>query len=129
MNPRPILHSLAEASAHWVHQDMIDLPLFLVLIAQPVIEEISLPLNPLECREEVLPVCDGLFHSPLLRKSHDRMKMVRHQKHEPAMPGEFVVVMRGGGEHGIADARTTELVPAALLAIDGDEKERTLPDP
>jgi hypothetical protein len=101
----------------------MDLHLFLVVIAETVIEKVSLPFDLLLCREKMFPVGHGLLHSWLARECHDGMKMIGHQKHEPTVPGGFGMIMRGGGKDRIADASATNLIRAAFTTVDGDEEE------
>jgi hypothetical protein len=55
--------------------------------------------------------------------------MVRHQQPEPAMPGQFVVIVGYRGENTIADIRSAQLIFPRRHAFDGDEKPASLSHP
>ena len=99
------------------------------MIAQAVIEEIPLPFDLVVTRQKMFPASHRRFHARLARKGDDPMQMIGHQQQEAAMPGEFLVVMRRGGQHGVAHAGLAKRVLFSRNAVDGDEKERAVANP
>jgi len=129
IDPRPVFGAFTKAAANRVHQDVTDFLLFFVMIAQTVVEEISLPIDLRFGGEEMFPVGEDCFHRRFAWKRNDGMEVIRHEEHQSAVPRAFLVVVRGSGEHGIARAGSTDRVGASRLAVDRDEEERTFRDP
>ena len=91
-----------------------------MVIAQAMIEEVSLPFDFLMYGQEVFPVRCGSLHAGALWKSNNGVKMVRHEKHESTMPGELLVIVRRRGKDGIAGACPTKLVCSTSVTVDCD---------
>src|SRR6266487_5151965 len=129
INPQPILWALAQSFANRIHQDVAGFLLQLVMIAQPVVEEIALPIHAMFSSDELFPVLDARCHAWFARKRDDRMQMIRHKQAQAAMPDESLVIEFHGGEHGIASVRATQLVFARRHAVDGDKEPTALGHP
>src|ERR1041385_8854968 len=123
IDPGPVFGAFAQAAPHRVHEDVIGLLLFLVMVAQAVVEEVSLPVNLLMRGEKMFPVPDGLLHPWLARECDDAVEMIGHEYQQPAMPGELAVVVRDGGKNGIANPSAAQLIRTARGAVDGDKEE------
>ena len=100
-----------------------------MMIAQAVIEEITLPIHALFSGDILLPVLDRCLHSRFARKGEDGVQMIRHEQAQATMPDEFVVIEFHRGEHCIAGARVAQLVIARGHAVDRDEKPTPLRHP
>jgi len=48
------------------------------MIAQPVVEEIALPIHAMFSSNEFLPILDGCCHSRFTRERNNRVHMIRH---------------------------------------------------
>ena len=107
INPHPILGSLAQSFANRIHQDVASFLFEFVMIAQPVIEKIALPIHAMFSSDELFPVLERCRHSRFAWERHDSMQMIRHQDAQAAMPDESLVIEFDGGEHGIASVCTT----------------------
>jgi len=129
INPHPILRSLAQSFANRIHQDIAAFLLQFVMVAQAVIEEITLPIHAMFSGDELLPVLDGRCHSRFARERHDSMQMIRHEDAETAMPDESFVIESDRGEHGIASVCAAQLVLARRHAVNGDKEPATLGHP
>jgi hypothetical protein len=73
-NPHPILGSLAQSFANRIHQDVASFLFEFVMIAQPVIEKIALPIHAMFSSDEFFPVLDGRCHSWLTRERNNRVQ-------------------------------------------------------
>jgi hypothetical protein len=96
-----ILGSLAQSFANRIHQDVAGFLFEFVMIAQPVVEEIALPI-------------DAMFSSGV--------QMIRHKQAQAAMPDESLVIEFHGGEHGVASVCAAQLVFARRHAVDRDKE-------
>ena len=99
------------------------------MIAQAVIEEITLPIHALFSGDILLPVLDRCLHSRFARKGEDGVQMIRHEQAQAAMPDQFVVIEFHHGEHCIAGIGAAQLVVARRHAFDRDEKPTALRHP
>lgn len=68
VHPRPVFGAFAQASPDWIHEDVADLLLLLMMIEQAVIEKVSLPLDLLVRRQKVFPVRHRFLHARLARE-------------------------------------------------------------
>ncbi len=59
------------------------------MIAQPVVEEIALPIHAMFSSDELLPILDGRCHSRFTRERNDRVHMIRHKQAQAVMPDEI----------------------------------------
>lgn len=122
INPHPIFHPFAQAFVNGIHQDVFRLFLQLVMVAQPVIEEIPLPCHPELDRHKFFPIRNERFQTRFTRESDDGVQMVGHEQAEAAMPEKFIMVVRHRRENTIANPGLAKLVFARRHAFDGDEK-------
>ena len=76
-----------------------------------------------------LPVGHDLFHARFSGEGNHAVHMVRHEKDEPAVPDQMLVMMRRRGQNSVAYPRPTQVVLAPRLAIDRDEEETPLRHP
>ena len=72
-----------------------------MVIAQPVIEKIALPVHAVLSGDELLPVLHRRFHPGVTRERNNCMQMIRHKQAQPAMPDASLVVEFRGREHGV----------------------------
>jgi hypothetical protein len=91
-----------------------------VVIAQAMIEEVSLPFDFLMYGQEVFPVRYSSLHACVLRKSNNGVEMIRHEKHESTMPRELLVIVRRRSKDGIAGIGAAELIETTSFAVDCD---------
>src|SRR5947208_16798002 len=89
--PQPLLGSLAQSFANRIHQDVAGFLVQFVMIAQPVVEEIALPIHAIFSSNEFFPVLDGCCHSRLAWERDDSMQMIRHKQAQAAMADESCV--------------------------------------
>jgi hypothetical protein len=73
-----------------------------MMVAQPMIEKIALPIHAMFSGDKLLPVPDRRLHARFVRKRDDRVQMIRHKQAEAAMPDESLVIEFHRSEHGIA---------------------------
>ena len=78
INPYPILRSLAQSFANRIHQDVAGFLFQFVMVAQAVVEEITLPTRAMFSANEFLPVLDDRCHSRFARERNNRMQVIRH---------------------------------------------------
>jgi hypothetical protein len=100
-----------------------------VLIAKPVIEEITLPVDFLLSRQIPLPIRHGGLESRISWKGDDGVQMIGHQQQKPAVPDTAFVVERRRRKNGITGTRARQVVHSAGLAIDGNEMEAAFINP
>jgi hypothetical protein len=126
-----ILGSLAQSFANRIHQDVAGFLFEFVMIAQPVVEEIALPIHAMFSSDEFFLILDGRCHSRFTWKRDDCVQMIRHKQTQAAMPDEFLVIEFDGGEHGVANGmarhsvragRQAQLVFARRHAVDRDKE-------
>jgi hypothetical protein len=129
INPWPVFDAFAKTASHRVHQDVTDLLLFLVVIAQAMIKEIALPFYFLVSGQEMFPVGHTRFHALLARESDDAVEVIGHEEHQPAVPDELIMIVGQGGEDRVTNSGAAKLVWPTRSAVDGDEEARTFRQP
>src|SRR2546423_9644646 len=88
------------------------------MIAQPVVEEIALPIHAMFSSDELLPILDARCQSRFTRERNNLVQMIRHKQAQAAMPDESLVIKFHGGEHGVASVCAAQLVFARRHAVD-----------
>jgi hypothetical protein len=129
INPCPILRALAQAFANRIHQDIAGFLFQFVMIAQAMIEKITLPIHAMFSRDELLPIPDRRLHSWFARKRNNRVQMIGHEHAQAAMPARSLVVEFHGVKHGIASFCAAELVFSRRHTVDGDKEPAALGHP
>jgi len=99
------------------------------MVAQPVVEKVSLPFHAVVSCDEMFPEIERSFHAWFTGKSNDGMQVVWHQQAKAAMPDEFLVVMAHGGQYRITNICPTEMVSSRWFTFDGDEERTALGNP
>ena len=122
INPHPIFRLLAQSFADRIYKDVAGFLFEFVMIAQPVVEEIALPIDTMFSGDELFPIRDGYCHSRFARERHDRVQMIRHKQAQAVMPDESLVVEPHRGEHGIANVCAAQLVFARRHAVNRDKE-------
>jgi hypothetical protein len=92
------------------------------MIAQAMIEKVTLPFHAVFARHILLPVLNRCPHPGRRWERQDRMQVVGHQQTQPAMPDEVLVIVAHGIQHGIASAGSGQLISPLRHAMDGDEE-------
>jgi hypothetical protein len=110
--PQPIFGSLAQSFANRIHQDVAGFLFEFVMIAQPVIKKIALPIHRMFPSDELLPILDSRCHSRFTRERNNCVQMIRHKQTQAAMPDESLVIEFDGGEHRVANGRARHSVRA-----------------
>ena len=87
-----------------------------------MVKEIALPLHSKLDGDELLPIADRRRHARFAREREDRMKVVRHQQAESAMPSQDLVIVRHCFQDALSYVRLAELVQAFRFAVDRDEE-------
>src|SRR5215468_9518340 len=100
-----------------------------MMITQPVIEKVALPMHGLFCSDELFPVLDSRLDSRVTRERENCMQVVRHEQAQPAMPDESLVVEFHGSEDRIASGWTAQLVFSTRHTIDCDKEPTALGHP
>ncbi|MGO9587051.1 MAG: hypothetical protein ACLP2Y_12715 [Limisphaerales bacterium] len=101
INPRPVFNSFAQLASNWIVQDVTDFFRLFVVVTQAMVEEITLPDDFFFPRQKPFPVRNCFLHSGFAGKSNDGVKVVRHQQHEPTMPNQRFMIVRGSGQNGL----------------------------
>jgi hypothetical protein len=125
----PFLLALAQALTDWIHKNVVRLLDFSVVIPKPMIKEVSLPGNLVIPSEVFLPFTDGPFHARLARKGDNRVQMIGHQQHQPAVPQKTFVIVDCSRKDDVANSRAAKMIVPLAFAMNGNEKETPLRDP
>src|SRR5262249_38870164 len=96
---------------------------FSMMIAKPMIKKIALPGNVMIPRQILLPFAHRRPHARLARKCNNRVQMIGHQQHQPAVPLKALVIINSGGENNVTDAYSTKMIVMLSFAMNRDEKE------
>ena len=80
INPNPIFDSFAQSASHWIHQNVRCLFIQFVMIPQPMVKKIPLPIDSMISRKKLFPIRDGCLDSGLGGKGCDCVQMIRHQQ-------------------------------------------------
>jgi hypothetical protein len=121
-NPYPIFGPLAQTFANRIHQNIMRLLFQFVMIAEPMIVKVSLPMHAMLSCHELLPVPDRGFHPRLARERKNGMQMVRHQQTQTAVPEERIMIVFHRREDRVTNTRPAQLIFSHWDTLDGDEE-------
>ena len=80
------------------------------MIAQAMVEEITLPIHGMFSSDILLPILDRRLHSRLARKCEDGVEMIRHEQAQATTPDKLLVIEFHRGEHRIPSVSAAQLV-------------------
>jgi hypothetical protein len=75
-----------------------------MMIPDPMVEKITLPIHAGSASHKPLPVADHCFHAWLRREDQNGVQMIGHEQAQTAFPYEFLVIMAQRSQNGVTDA-------------------------
>jgi len=125
----PVLCPPHQPSSHRIHSDVLSFLRKLRFVAQPMLKEVRLPLDPTVCCLIPLPVCYCSLDAAVQIERRNQMHMIGHDQHQPDKPTSDVFVVTHAVEDTSGDIAMKERFPTSFLAVYRYKMASTLYDP
>ena len=118
----PVLRLYRQARSNGILPDIVCRGTGVLRVSQPVLEEVSLPLDSVISRGPTFPITEVFAQIEGLRKCDDPMKMIGHGEKDRPFPVAALFPKLDGFAQSFPDLRVSQLIQMSIPAIDRDEK-------
>ena len=121
---RPIIEMFGQSGTHRVLPNIIPGGLEIGFAADPVVKIVALPDDTESVCRVALPIPDEVHHAVagIPSERHQGMKMIGHDQREIHLPAVALMIEFKRGKNPLSYGIIREMIPAAFLAVDGDEE-------